>query len=58
MPSAVPGRSVSLEEERIAPAELSMVHKLPKRIRACIRKSNWVDNYKKMLDKDPGCSSN
>jgi len=58
MPRTGKARDVSLEEERIAPAELSMVHKLPKRIRDCIRKSNWVDNYKKMLDEDPVCSSN
>jgi len=55
-----PGRGVKLMEENIAPEDEmdSMIKKLPQRIRACIRKANWISSYKQMLDKDPCCSYN
>lgn len=53
-------RDVKVVEEIIGgEADLdSMIGKLPPRIRAIMRKSNWIDSYKEMLDDDPWCSGN
>lgn len=66
----IPGKKVLVDEEVLFAEDLAEeiiayedhsgtnMEKLPQRLRDVIRKPNWVNSYKEMLDEDPCCSSN